>query len=175
MHVFTPQNTIRRQFAHIKQLKQTIDNKDKELTKVHQLNVQLQTRIRELERSLEDNQPATTKPLLQRDSHNSNQPPSLDLPWTKPKRTKSLKKQSGLKVGGQPGHPDATLLQVATPDRIIIQTANNCRQCRATLISSEPLRISRRQVFEIEYGSPAVVEHRALQKICPKCGITSKG
>jgi hypothetical protein len=35
---------------------------------------------------------------VRRDSHNSNQPPSLDLPWKKPKRTKSLRKKSGLKV-----------------------------------------------------------------------------
>lgn len=175
MHVSTPQNTIRRQLAHIKQLEQTLANKDKELTEVHQLNVQLQARIRELERSLEADQPATSEPILQRDSHNSNQPPSLDLPWKKPKRTRSLRKKSGLKVGGQSGHPGATLLQVATPDRIIIQTANNCCRCGATLISSEPFRMSRRQVFEIENGSPAVVEHRALQKICPICGSLSKG
>ena len=53
MHVSAPQISIKRLTNHIKQLKQTLDNKDKELTEVHQLNVQLQARIRELERSLE--------------------------------------------------------------------------------------------------------------------------
>ena len=76
MHVSAPQISIRRLSNHIKQLKQTLDNKDKELTESHQLNVQLQARIRELERSLEESA-AEPVPVIKRDSHNSNQPPSL--------------------------------------------------------------------------------------------------
>jgi len=102
------------------------------LIEVHQLNHQLQRRLRELEKSLADgsstNEPFIT--IIKRDSHNSNQPPSLDLPWKKPKRTRSLRKKSGLKVGGQPGHPGVTLQQIAAPNRIIIHTTDDCRPLR---------------------------------------------
>jgi len=92
MHVSAPQISIRRLSNHIKQLKQALDNKDTGLTEAHQLNVQLQARIRELEKSLEEDT-IEPVPVIKRDSHNSNQPPALDLPWVKPKRTRSLPKQ----------------------------------------------------------------------------------
>lgn len=172
LHVSTPQITIRRLMNSVRRLRQTIDNKDKELTEAHQLNVQLQARIRELEKSLED---GTAQPVIKRDSHNSNQPPSLDLPWVKPKRTRSLRKKSGLRVGGQPGHPGVTLQPVATPNRIIEHGTSDCYQCGAPLAAVEPSRFFRRQVFEIENGSLAVVEHRTSTKACPACGDLTKG
>jgi transposase len=175
MHVSAPQISIQRLTNHIKQLKQTLANKDTELIQSHQLNVQLQARIRELEKSLEEGAVVEPEPVVKRDSHNSNQPPSLDLPWVKPKRTRSLRKKSGLKVGGQPGHPGTTLPPVATPNRIIEHVTNDCCHCGAPLASVDPSRFFRRQVFEIEDGSLAVVEHRASHKCCPECGNLSKG
>lgn len=166
---------IKSQAAHIKRLEQTVANKDEELVKAHQLNVQLQSRVRELEKSLASDHPVTIEPAIKRDSHNSNQPPSLDLPWTKPKRTRSLRKQSGLKVGGQPGHPGATLKPVAVPNRIVSYSNDECQLCGASLAEVEPSRFFRRQVFEIENGSMSVVEHRTSHKSCPTCGDLSKG
>ncbi len=135
MHVSAPQISIQRLTNHIERLKQTLDNKDKELTDTHQLNAQLQARIRELEKSLEE---GAVDPVIKRDSHNSNQPPSLDLPWTKPKRTRSLRKKSGLKVGGQFGHKGVTLQMVASPNRIIEHVTSNCGHCGASLEAVEP-------------------------------------
>jgi len=71
-------------------------------------------RIRELERSFEADIPVS-EPLIERGSHNSNQPQSLDPPWKKPKRTRNLRKGSGLKVGGPLGHAGVTLRLVAEP------------------------------------------------------------
>ena len=76
MHVSAPQISIQRLTNHIKQLKGTLDNKDKELIEAHQLNVQLQGRIRELEKSIEEGAVEPVQ-VIKRDSHNSNQPPSL--------------------------------------------------------------------------------------------------
>lgn len=169
-----PQRTIRAQAKEIKRLEQTVANKDAELVEAHQLNRQLQTRIRELEKSIEADTPATEL-TIKRDSHNSNQPPFLDLPWTKPKRTRSLRKQSGLKVGGQIGHEGVTLRQVAAPHRIILHSIEECQQCGASCAAASANSFHKRQVFEIENGSLAVIEHRLATKICPACGHLSKG
>src|SRR4028118_1174529 len=97
-HVAFPQRTIDAQKTEIKRLTQIIANKDAELVETHQLNRQLQMRIRELEKFIDAGSTAG-EPPVKRDSHNSNQPPFLDLPWIKPKRTRTPRKQSGLKVG----------------------------------------------------------------------------
>lgn len=176
-HVARPQRTIDAQKAEIRRLEQTVANKDVELIEVHQLNRQLQSRIRELEKSLEAEQSGDPSPAVEirRDSHNSNQPPSLDLPWIKPKRTRSLRQRTGLKVGGQPGHPGATLSQVSTPNQIIIHTIDNCSQCNTSLQAVKATRFFRRQVFEIENGSMSVVEHQTPLLACPTCGSVSRG
>lgn len=177
-HVARPQRTIDAQKAEIRRLEQAVANKDVELIGAHQLNRQLRLRIRELEKSLE------AEPLsdpssaveIRRDSHNSNQPPFLDLPWIKPKRTRSLRKQSGLKVGGQIGHEGATLRQVVEPHRIIIHQADECRNCGASLAAMAAANdFRKRQVFEIENGTLAVIEHRLAAKRCPACGNISRG
>lgn len=176
-HVARPQRTIDAQKAEIRRLEQTVANKDTELIEAHQLNRQLQSRIRELEKSLEaePSSDLSSAARVRRDSHNSNQPPSLDLPWIKPKRTRSLRQQSGLKVGGQPGHEGVTLRQVAAPHRIIIHQANECRQCGASLAEVSANNLHKRQVFEIEDGCLSIIEHRLAAKICPACRTDSKG
>lgn len=112
--------------------------------------------------------------VINRDSHNSNQPPSLDLPWIKPKRTRSLRKHSGLKVGGQLGHEGVTLRQVAAPERIIIHSIEECQQCGVSLAAEVWNNFHKRQVFEIENGGLPVIEHRLATKRCPVCGNISK-
>lgn len=174
-HVARPQRTIDAQKAEIKRLEQTISNKDTELFEVHQINRQLQMRIRELEKFIEAGSTASELPV-KRDSHNSNQLPSLDLPWIKPKRTRSLRKLSGLKVGGQPGHEGVTLRQVAAPQRLIIHQTDECRNCGASLSAlAAATDFRKRQVFEIENGTLAVIEHRLAAKLCPACGSISRG
>jgi len=174
MQVAAPQRLIRSQAAEIKRLEQTVANKDAELFEAHQINQQLQIRVRELEKFLEASSNIAELPV-KRDSHNSNQPPSLDLPWIKPKHTRSLRKQSGLKVGGQPGHEGVTLRQVAEPHRVVVYQADECRQCGASCAAASANNLHKRQVFEIENGSLSVIEHRISAKVCPVCRNVSKG
>ncbi|HLL13801.1 MAG TPA: IS66 family transposase [Pyrinomonadaceae bacterium] len=147
----------------------TLRRKSQQLIHARQLNHQLQRRIRELEHELERDGGAP----VERDSHNSSLPPSLDLPWRKVKRTRSLRQQSGMHVGGQPGHKGSTLKQVAQPDEIIIHRSEACTQCGAQLHHGEFRKIIRRQVFDIVDGRLQVTEHQAEARRCWACGLTT--
>jgi hypothetical protein len=74
---------------------------------------------------------------LRRDSHNSGLPPSADPPGAKAanavRRTRSLRRKSGRRVGGQAGHRGATLHQVEVPDRLWVHAPRRCRGCAAPL------------------------------------------
>lgn len=137
--------------------KHIVENQRQELLELHQINNQLIKRIHELEREL------TREPGqdVQRDSHNSSLPPSTDLPWQKVKRTRSLRKKSTRKVGGQVGHQAKTLLQVKHPDQVIVHALKACPNCDALLDSHSVVRCQRRQVFDIANGRTIVTEHQA--------------
>lgn len=145
-------------------VKSTLARKTEALIRERQLNYQLLRRIRELEcavaRGHED--------AVKRNSHNSSLPPSLDPPWQKPPRTRSLRKQSGLKPGGQFGHRGTTLKQVAQPDQVIIHAPEACMDCGVHLQHSTPTTSTRRQVFDISEGRVKVTEHRAEMNLTPK-------
>lgn len=94
--------------------KRTLARKTQSLIYERQLNRQLLRRLRELEREVDRG----TQDHVQRDSHNSSMPPSLDPPWQKVSRTRSLRKKTGRKPGGQFGHPGATLRQAPQPDQV---------------------------------------------------------
>lgn len=111
----SPQPVIALLTKELQQAKRTLLRQTDELRRGRQLNHQLIRRIRELELEVErDSTPVS------RDSHNSSLPPSLDPPWQKIPRTRSLRQQTGKGVGGQLGHTGATLRQVQHPDKIIL-------------------------------------------------------
>lgn len=127
-------------------------------------------RIRELEREIERG-----NVLVERDSHNSSLPPSLDPPWQKVRRTRSLRKRSGIKAGGQTGHPGRTLKQIAQPDEIILHAPAACRNCGKSLKRVRATGCVRRQVLDIREGRMQVTEHRALLICCTHCEATTQG
>jgi uncharacterized coiled-coil protein SlyX len=88
--ICSPQPVIARLSKELAAAKRTLARQSQELLEQRQLNHRLLSRIRELEREVERGTAA-------RDSHNSSLPPSLDLPWQKVKRTRSLRKKSRLR------------------------------------------------------------------------------
>jgi len=62
--------------------------------------------------------------LVTKDSHNSSRPPSSDPPWAK--RTRSLRRPSGKRPGGQPGHAGHTLRLTPTPRRVVTHRPARC-------------------------------------------------
>jgi transposase len=64
---------------------------------------------------------------LAKDSHNSSKPPSSD---GLVRKTKSLRRRSGKKPGGQIGHRGDTLRLVAGPDEVVEHRSLVCSGCQ---------------------------------------------
>lgn len=109
---------------------------------------------------------------LAKDSRNSGKPPSSDGLGRK---TKSLRKKSGKKPGGQLGHRGQTLRLVAMPDEVVEHRPPACAYCRAPLDAAPVVVRERRQVQELPPLRLLVHEHQALHVRCPACGEVSAG
>lgn len=109
---------------------------------------------------------------ISKNSRNSSKPPSTDG-INKPKsakKTKSLRKRSGKKRGGQKGHKGHHLEKAEKPDHIIPLTVTSC-PCGADHLAEEPVSgYDSRQVFELPEPKLEVFEYKSEIKICPGCG-----
>ncbi len=134
----------------------------------------LQEQVRQLQSQLGRLQ-ARVKELEGRqalNSRNSGKPPSSDG-LAKAPAPKSLRRKTGRRAGGQPGHPGATLQQVENPDRIRVHALDRCPcgRCQGGSLRQAPLAgYEKRQVFELPEKLLEVTEHRAEIKICPVSG-----
>lgn len=102
-----------------------------------------------------------------KDSSNSHMPPSSDM--GKFQRTQSLRKSSGKKPGGQPGHKGTTLKMTDTPDLFENHMPTVCERCGSSLQEIPADFAGRRQVVDLPPITPIVTEHRVFSKQCA-CG-----
>jgi transposase len=128
---------------------------------VAELREQVRTLLAEVE---------ALKGRLSKDSHNSSKPPSSD---GLARKTKSLRRTSGKKAGGQPGHPGQRVSLIATPDRIETHRPTHCGSCQQELPAEASGWIERRQVQELPPMRLVVTEHRIAHVRCPRCGATT--
>jgi transposase len=167
-----PHNRQQRQIddlaERIGKLSARLKRVEEKLARQQCLNYELKRRIAELEAS-----------AVVRDSHNSSLPPALDPPAVKAanaiRRTKSLRRPSGRRPGGQPGHRGSTRPRTEQPDQVITHAPALCRGCGATLAGGYLVKCESRQVIELPPVKPWVVEHRALTKRCRSCDTLTKG
>lgn len=105
---------------------------------------------------------------LNKDSHNSNKPPSSDSPFKKPP-PRSQRRSSGREPGGQKGHPGANLELVEDPDACVVLPLTGVCDCgcdRAQIPAE--VQPERRQVIELEIRRQ-VIEYRTVAGCCA-CG-----
>ena len=121
---------------------------------------------------------------LAKDSHNSGKPPSSDGLKRQLPRTRSLRRKTGKKPGGQVGHPGETLHLVAEPDAVVEHRPAVCAACQAALAGGdeeaalagvEVVARERRQVQDLPPVRLRVTEHQALSLRCPACQQVTAG
>ena len=109
---------------------------------------------------------------LAKDSSNSSKPPSTDG-FKRQHKTKSMRKKTGKKPGGQPGHKGHTLKMVDEPNEIVRHILEECPVCKHSLEDTKPIDTKKRQVFDIPPPTIIVTEHQAEVKECPHCNTKS--
>jgi transposase len=110
---------------------------------------------------------AELKRRLAQNSRNSSRPPSSDG-LAKP-AVKSLRRPSGRKPGGQPGHGGGHLAQVAAPDEVVDHVPVVCGGCDESLDNAFAVGHRARQVFDLPEIRLSTVEHRVWTRRC-ECG-----
>jgi transposase len=155
------QRALDAQAEEIDKLKAQLARLKEEVSELHYRNCQLQRRNAELEAQ------------FSKDSHNSARPPSTDPAWAK--RTKSLRRPSGRRPGGQAGHRGVTLRLAAHPNRVIEHRPDQCRHCHAALVDELVVRHLRQQVIDVVPAKLRVTEHRLCVVRCSTCGQATKG
>jgi transposase len=152
----------------------TIESLSEEMARLKRQIVDLK---RQLQEACSDNhrlrrRNAELEALISKDSHNSSRPPSTDPPWAK--RTRSLRRPSGKRPGGQVGHRGHTLRLTKKPRRIITHRLGQCRHCLGPLREGHRMGAERRQVIDLVPARLRVTEHRAEVVRCPACGKRTK-
>jgi transposase len=147
--------------ARISQLEALVEQQREDIERLLSANAALVARMQDLEAR------------LAKDSHNSGKPPSSD---GLARKTRSLRKKSGKKPGGQLGHRGETLRLVAVPDEIVAHQPVGCTHCQAPLEANAPVLVQeRRQVYDLPTVRLHVREHQVRHLRCPVCQHVSAG
>ena len=119
--------------TEVSELKGLVNSLITENVKLREENVFLKQENKELKTEVKN-----LKNQLLLNSKNSNKPPSSDVFV---KQTKTLRKTSKKKSGGQQGHNGTTLNMVECPDFVEIHEVKKCIYCETNLLNSKAFDI----------------------------------
>ena len=153
-------------------MRETIDSQHSEICRLSRLvesnHVELHKRDKEIQ-DLKDRLAKYETP--DKNSGNSSTPPSKESMKDEAiRRTKTLRKPTGRKPGGQKGHEGSTLKMTQTPDETEDVSANYCTKCGASLEDCERILDYVTQVVSIPALKPIVKEIRHYITVCKQCG-----
>ena len=162
------QKTIDSQYATICQINRT---SQAQLRKIRTLEQTLKKKDKEIDALMRRLSKYEEPP---KNSGNSNTPPSKESVKDEiVRRTKSLRKPSGKKPGGQAGHVGNTLELNAAPDKIVEASAERCGGCGASLSGCDTELDHVTQIISLPELKPLVTEMRHYVTICRACVIKS--
>jgi transposase len=149
-----------------------------ELIRLRQENADLREQVKRiplLEESIRQlsEQVQNLQERLMKDSHNSHLPPSSDR-FARQKKTKSQRKRSGKKPGGQVGHEGHHLALVDNPDEKVVYPVEMCATCQADIRAVAARTLERRQVVDLPPVRLHITEHQAERKCCPHCAAETR-
>lgn len=162
-------NELEKLRAELSSIRKFVSELLAENKRLHTIIKALQLEIQTL-REKEQQRQHDDKNKPPKDSHNSSIPPSQESIAAKElRRTRSLRKKSGKKSGGQPGHKGCTLEWASEPDTIIEHTPCYCQHCGKSLEDIPVTRSRSGQVFDVVLPKVTTTEHHYNEKVC-SCG-----
>ncbi len=157
-HLRSLRETVNSQHEQICALNRNIDRQNRELRKLRKENGELRERLARYE-------------LPEKNSGNSSTPPSKErIKDEVLRRTKSLRKPTGRKPGGQVGHQGSTLTRDEEPTMVEEESSEFCTNCGAPLDGCERVLDHVTQVISLPQLAPVVKEIRHYITICRNCG-----
>ena len=153
-------------------MRETIDSQHVEICNLNRNAEALRQEIRSLKKENEKLREQLAKyETPEKNSGNSSTPPSKEnIKAEAIRRTKTLRKPTGRKPGGQKGHEGSTLKMTQTPDETEDVSANYCTKCGASLEDCERILDYVTQVVSIPDLKPVVKEIRHYITVCKQCG-----
>ena len=153
-------------------MRETIDSQHSEICRLSRLVESNHVELHKRDKRIEELEAKLAKyEAPDKNSNNSSTPPSKEnIKDEAIRRTKTLRKPTGRKPGGQKGHEGSTLKMTQTPDETEEVSANYCTKCGASLEDCERILDYVTQVVSIPDLKPIVKEIRHYITVCKQCG-----
>lgn len=156
----------------IRLMRETIDSQHSEICRLSRLVESNRIELYKRGKRIEELEAKLLKyEAPDKNSNNSSTPPSKESMKDEAiRRTKTLRKPTGRRPGGQKGHEGSTLKMTQTPDETEEVSANYCTKCGSSLKDCERILDHVTQVVSIPELKPIVKEIRHYAIICKQCG-----
>lgn len=165
--------------AQIESMQETIDSQHSTICQINRNGQAQLKKIKTLERMLKkkDQENEELRKRLSKyeeppkNSGNSSTPPSKEQMKDEiVRRTRSLRKPSGKKPGGQQGHDGRTLELTDSTDTVVEKSAETCDACGDSLDGCITELDYITQIISLPELKPLITEVRHYVKVCRTCG-----